>query len=117
MSSSRFKTKLLLAAPLLLMLPLAGCGEGYEMTAYSGFPYNNERTAGHGVAYVRASMLPQRGPVIEAAQPENTEIIEAPQMATEQPVMQEAPLEETKEILKNMNDAEAEKLFNEKQRK
>lgn len=46
-----------LAAPLLL----AGCGEGWEMVRTDQIvPYGNSRTAGTGVAYVRAKMLPQK---------------------------------------------------------
>ena len=46
-----------LAAPLLL----AGCGEGWEMVRTDQIvPYGNTRTAGTGVAYVRAKMLPQK---------------------------------------------------------
>ncbi len=47
----------LLAAPFLL----SACGENYEpirTTEY--FPYGNQRTAGSGVAYVLAKMLPEK---------------------------------------------------------
>jgi hypothetical protein len=51
------------AAPLLL---LAAC-DGYEMQRYTGFPYDNQRTAGSGVQYVLAKMMPTKGPVLEPA--------------------------------------------------
>ncbi len=46
-----------LAAPFLL----AACGEGYDLIRTDGmFPYGNNRTAGSGVAYVLAKMMPER---------------------------------------------------------
>lgn len=40
---------------------LAGCGEGYEAVLTGDyFPYGNQRTAGSGVAYVLAKMLPEK---------------------------------------------------------
>lgn len=61
------------------LFALAACGDGWEVRPYDGTPYDGERTAGRGVEYVRAKMAPQKGPVIEAAQPENTAVImEAP---------------------------------------
>ena len=55
--ASRSLKYLFLAAPLLL----AGCGEGWEMQlTNTAFPYGNQRTAGSGVAYVRAQMMPER---------------------------------------------------------
>ena len=54
----------------LPVLFLAGCGEGgWEMVPYTQVPYTLERTAGTGVAYVRAHMLPQKGPSLEPALP------------------------------------------------
>lgn len=53
----------------LLPLALTACGgEGWEMRkTNTTFPYGNQRTAGSGVEYVRASMMPAKGPVLEAA--------------------------------------------------
>jgi hypothetical protein len=50
-----------LSAPLLL----TACGEGYDMERIKGVvPYTLERTAGTGVAYVRAKMLPEKELVV-----------------------------------------------------
>ena len=50
------KTLALLSLPLLL-----GACEGYEMQlTNTHFPYGNERTAGSGVIYVRAKMMPEK---------------------------------------------------------
>ncbi len=61
--------KLLLLGAALPALALAGCGEGWEMKRYDGFPYNNMRTAGSGVEYVRANLMPKRGTVIDIMEP------------------------------------------------
>jgi len=54
MKSFRF---LLLAAPFLL----AACGDEWEMIRTDKYvPYGNTRTAGTGVAYVLAKMLPKK---------------------------------------------------------
>ncbi len=43
------------------VLALAACGEGWEMQRIDNIvPYGNTRTAGTGVAYVRAKMLPEK---------------------------------------------------------
>jgi hypothetical protein len=44
---------------------LSGCGEGWVTEAYHGVPYTEERTASHGVQYVRAKLAPPAGPVVE----------------------------------------------------
>lgn len=48
----------------LPLFALAAC-DGYEMRLYDGFPYGNQRTAGHGVEYVLAKMMPKKGPVLD----------------------------------------------------
>jgi len=46
-------------------LSLAACGEGYEMVKIRGtVPYVEERTAGPGVAFVRAHMMPEKTVVL-----------------------------------------------------
>lgn len=81
----------------LLALPfmLSACGDGYEMIKTDTyFPYGNQRTAGSGVAYVLAQMLPERDLNL-------------------QPVKRShEPIEETKEVLKGMDE-----VFQEKQTK
>jgi hypothetical protein len=72
---------------LVTPLVLAGCGEGYELVRTSAFPYNNERTAGTGVAYVLAKMAPEKELKLEP-------------VAREQ---EPAAIEETKEILNDMD--------------
>lgn len=48
-----------------LVLALAGCGEGYEAVEVRGkVPYTMERTAGPGIAYVRAMMMPEKTVVL-----------------------------------------------------
>ena len=44
-----------------MLIPLSACSEAWisEKTT-THFPYGNARTAGSGVAYVRAQMLPER---------------------------------------------------------
>ena len=63
----------------LSTLALAACGEGYDVVEVRGtVPYVEERTAGPGVAYVRAHMMPEKTivlpqtletPVIKDAEP------------------------------------------------
>lgn len=51
-----------LALALLPALALGACGEGSGWTTvpYDQVPYTHERTAGRGIAYVRAAMLPPK---------------------------------------------------------
>ncbi|MCB1651864.1 MAG: hypothetical protein KDI46_07430 [Alphaproteobacteria bacterium] len=65
---------LCLASPLLL----AACGEGYELVKTDAmFPYGNQRTAGSGVAYVLAQMMPEKDmnlqPVMSEREPQAIE--------------------------------------------
>ncbi len=55
----------------LIPLALTACGgEGWELRkTNTTFPYGNQRTAGSGVEWVRASMMPAKGPVLEAPKP------------------------------------------------
>lgn len=105
--------------PFLLILPvlmLSACGDGWEAVSYSGFPYGNERTAGHGIAYVRANLLPGRGPMLQAAQPENEIIIKIPggKEPVPAPVVEEVPAQsnEASGVLNALD-----KAFNKEQRK
>lgn len=61
----------LLSAPLVL----TACGEGWvAQKTDTYFPYGNQRTAGSGVAYVLAKMMPEKElvvePVMEKVEPE-----------------------------------------------
>lgn len=63
----------------LSTLALAACGEGYEVVKVRGqVPYTEDRTAGPGVAYVRAHLMPEKtivlpqstiAPVMKDAEP------------------------------------------------
>ena len=67
-------------------LGLAACGEGWEPQELRGrVPYTEERTAGPGVEYVRAYMLPEKGPVLE---PETVPALKG----TETPVQDAEPM-------------------------
>lgn len=113
MPSPRFFSRV---KPILLVVPvlmLSACGDGWEAVSYSGFPYNNIRTAGHGVAYVRANLLPGRGPVIEAAQEENEMIIELPKA---EPMPEPAPEPDKSDEAMGVLNA-LDKAFNKEQRK
>lgn len=59
---------------------LTGCGEGYEVIKTNTmFPYGNQRTAGSGVAYVLAKMMPKKELKLETVErdwkPEVKEIL------------------------------------------
>ncbi len=64
-----FHKNILLVAGLSA-LSLSACGEGsgkWEVVPFKGqVPYTEERTAGSGVMYVRAHLLPEKGPVLPA---------------------------------------------------
>jgi hypothetical protein len=64
-------------------LTLAACGEGYDMVKIRGtVPYVEERTAGPGVAFVRAHMMPEKTVVLP-------EPLIAPQMKDAEPIFEE----------------------------
>lgn len=57
---------ILLAAPLAL----GACGEGWDMVRTDKMvPYGNTRTAGTGVAYVLAKMMPEKDLKLAPAAP------------------------------------------------
>lgn len=95
----------------LLPLALTACGgEGWQMQPTKRFPYGNERTAGSGVEYVRASMMPAKGPVLEQAKPAETPPPPAPPPVPE-PEAEPAPAEAEGPVVP------ADKVFNNSQRK
>ncbi|HRQ60141.1 MAG TPA: hypothetical protein PLO23_01265 [Alphaproteobacteria bacterium] len=76
---------------LLATLSLAACGEGsgWEMQLTNTmFPYGNQRTAGSGVAYVRAKMLPEKSISLENVKrdmtPQASPVTPPPATAVEQ---------------------------------
>ena len=102
-----------LAAPFLL----AACGEGYELVKVNDvFPYGNERTAGSAYAYVLEGLMPERELNLE---PISEPVVEAPEPVAEvvEPAPAEPPaLQETKEILEDL-ETDLDEVFEESQRK
>jgi len=66
---TNYRSTCVLAASAAVLLALPACGDGWTTQPYAQTPYGYERTAGYGVEYVRASMLPQRGPVLPEVRP------------------------------------------------
>lgn len=61
------RTPVLRLAVLCTPLLLAACGEGWEVQKTTEYlPYGNQRTAGSGVVYVRAKLMPQKELKVEA---------------------------------------------------
>jgi len=81
---------------------LVGCGEGYVFERTDSFPYNNERTAGTGVAYVLAKMSPKKELKVEPV---------AEKQQTEKPDVSIDPPAAPPPVL------EAEEIFDEEQKK
>lgn len=111
MKTASVRLRLIAVLPALL---LAGCGEGYELVKYTGFPYGNERTAGSGVAYVRANMMPEKGTSVQPELKETSKILD--KVGTPPPPAEEAepvqPKAETEHLLNS-----AEKIFEQKMKK
>lgn len=64
-----------LVATLASVLLLASCGDdsGWEMKlTNTAFPYGNQRTAGSGVMYVRAKLLPEKTLTLEKVEHDMT---------------------------------------------
>lgn len=81
------RSLLILAAALPF---LAACGEGWVVQPIRDYaPYAEGRTAGTGVAYVRAYMLPEKGPVLTP--------ISAP-APTADPIADAAPIFESQQL-------------------
>ena len=90
---------LIAAAPLFL----AACGDGWEMIRTTEmFPYGNQRTAGSGVAYVRANMLPKKELKLGPAQQEAPVVMQKIEEPVPSPA--EVPAEETGETDKAMEE-------------
>lgn len=92
MSKTNFKhlAIAMCAAPLFL----SAC-DGYELVLTDNFPYGNERTAGSGVAYVLAKMMPEKELVLEPPVEETVVIIEEEvEEPLPPPPVVETPMEE-----------------------
>ncbi len=91
------------ASLLVLPLFLTACGDGWEAQKTSNFqPYGNKRTAGSGVVYVRAQLLPEKDLKLEPELPKAEPVKETPAVPVD-------PVEEAEPSL------DAEKIFNDAQ--
>lgn len=107
------KSSLLSTFLILSTLSLGACGEGWEVQRTEEYaPYANGRTAGSGVVYVRAKLLPKKELNIE---PPKEEVVEeqpvVEEKAPEPEVVEEVKVEEPKPVL------EAEEIFKDAQTK
>lgn len=109
---SAFK-RLTACIAILTPLMLTGCGDGWVAQKYKGVPYDgrglddDDRTAGYGVEYVRASMMPSKGV--------NTEIPVQKPVEEKPAEPQPAPLPEHQPAASEIKDAAP--LFNKVQTK
>ncbi|MBI1301820.1 MAG: hypothetical protein GC137_09220 [Alphaproteobacteria bacterium] len=107
MKSSFLRTFLILST-----LSLGACGEGWEMQRTEEYlPYGNSRTAGSGVVYVRAKLLPKKELNIEPAQEVVEEKPVFEEKAPEPEVAEEVRVDEVEPVL------DAEEIFKEAQTK
>ncbi|MDB5492493.1 MAG: hypothetical protein JWO78_2342 [Micavibrio sp.] len=74
----------------LPLLALTACGDGYEVKPYYGVPYTHDRTAGHGVEWVRANMMAPKATntdsLMRAEDPTQTPVKVTPQVVTPPPI-------------------------------
>ncbi|MCB1556709.1 MAG: hypothetical protein KDJ15_05285 [Alphaproteobacteria bacterium] len=110
---------LVVALSALPVLFLAGCGQGWEQGQYERVPYTMERTAGHGIAYVRAKLMPARGPSVVVQ--EEAVDLSADSLAAEDSVSlvveEKAPLYTTMKTEPKVEPVSADSLFEKAQRK
>ena len=89
----------LLAAVLSAPLLLTACGEGHDMERIKGVvPYTLERTAGTGVAYVRAKMLPEKELVVAPAETKVETPAAPPAPAPEEKIKDMEPMFHDKQV-------------------
>ena len=107
-------------ALFVVPLFLAGCGDGWEAQRTTDIvPYGNTRTAGSGVVYVRAKMLPEKEIVVEQSEPEikpadevftraqtKGAVVPPPASKIEAPVKEEAAKEDKKTEVKEAQKEE-----------
>lgn len=99
----------LLVAPLFV----AAC-DGYEpVLTDEYFPYGNQRTAGSGVAYVLAKMMPEKELKLEAVQETQQIIQEIPGPPAPAP----APAPEPEAAPEPMEETPMEEVFQDAQQK
>jgi hypothetical protein len=98
---------------MLSPLALAACGDGYEMRPYENVPYEMERTAGRGIEYVRAGMMPEKGPVLKTTTTEEkVEVKKTETIEQDAPPPVAMPESKDEHIVE-----EADHIFTSKQRK
>ena len=97
---------------ILSPLALAACGDGYEMRPYDNVPYEMERTAGRGIEYVRAGMMPEKGPVLKTTVEEKVEVRKTETIEQDAPPPVAAPESKSEHIVE-----EADHIFTSRQRK
>lgn len=125
------------AGALGVLVVLASCsgeGGGYTQVRYHQVPYTMERTAGTGIAYVRASLLPARGlnteenaPMAASPAPPVTEMTPGALDSADMSVMPAEHAEIVQPaapVIEKVTDAQensavkhADSMFNKKQRK
>ena len=89
---------------------LTGCGEGYEVIKTNTmFPYGNERTAGSGVAYVLAKMMPKNELNLEPVKEEMSESVQEVKRDWKPEVMELLPEEDA--APEPMSKTKADDLF------
>lgn len=80
--------KLVLGLSVLPVIALGACGDGsgggFQAVPYENIPYTMERTAGKGVTFVRAAMLPPKEAKTEAIT-QKTEPVAEPAVVTPEP--------------------------------
>ncbi len=96
MRRSMLKVSILASALLL-----TACGDGWEVQKTDAyFPYANKRTAGSGVAYVRAKLLPEKELKVEA--PAEV-VVEEPVKEVAVPEKKVEPVLDAEEIFDDAN--------------
>lgn len=91
---------------------LTGCGEGYELIKTNTmFPYGNQRTAGSGVAYVLAKMLPKKELKLEPVKAETEAVTKAVTRDWKPAVMDLLPEEKAVEPVKAVPKTAGDQLF------
>ncbi len=108
----RFTTPRLMIMALPFML--VACGDGWEAVRTDEiFPYGNQRTAGSGVMYVRAKMMPEKELKLTPASEKLEQQLYAPKTKYK-PATDDNPVS-VGEIEMPEDDAQAQKMAEQKQ--